>query len=388
MSRPVTIALVWHQMNSVNLGVGALTLANLALCREAAREAGREARFLVLGWRDKRDWYETPEDVENIPVRIRGLASPTGPVAEALKRSDFVIDISAGDSFTDIYGFRRFAMMWGTKARAVWAGKPLILAPQTIGPFNAAWARIPAAWVMNRATAVVTRDALSTEVVRKMGITAETLEVTDVAMRLPYDRPAPRDDGPVKVGLNVSGLLMNGGYTGGNQFGLTVDYPTLIRRILTWFAGQEGVEVHLVGHVQAADMPVEDDQRASEALAAEFPVTQVAPMFGSPVDAKSYIAGLDFFLGARMHATIAAFSSGVPVIPMAYSRKFTGLYETLGYPHVADMRAEDDDAILARIQSGFTDRGALKTDIDEAMSRVDARLDAYRTVVAHTIRKV
>ena len=74
MSRPVTIALVWHQMNSVNLGVGALTLANLALCREAAREAGREARFLVLGWRDKRDWYETPEDVENIPVRIRGLA--------------------------------------------------------------------------------------------------------------------------------------------------------------------------------------------------------------------------------------------------------------------------------------------------------------------------
>lgn len=389
MSRPVTIALVWHQMNSVNLGVGALTLANLALCREAARDAGRDVRFLVLGWRDpNRDWYETPDDVENVPVRIRGLASPTGPVAEALKRADIVIDISAGDSFTDIYGFRRFAMMWGTKARAVWAGKPLILAPQTIGPFNAAWARLPARRVMNRATAVVTRDALSTGVVEKMGVTAETLEVTDVAMRLPYDRPAPCDGGPVKVGLNVSGLLMNGGYTGGNQFGLTVDYPALIRRVVGWFAEQEGVEMHLVGHVQAPDMPVEDDQRASEALAAEFPGTIVAPIFGSPVDAKSYIAGLDFFLGARMHATIAAFSSGVPVVPMAYSRKFTGLFETLGYPHVADMKAEDDDAILARIQAGFAGRDALKADLDLAMTRVDARLNAYRDIVARTIRGV
>ena len=39
-----------------------------------------------------------------------------------------------------------------------------------------------------------------------------------------------------------------------------------------------------------------------------------------------------------MHATIAAFSSGVPVTPYAYSRKFKGLYTTLGYDKVLEAK--------------------------------------------------
>lgn len=40
-----------------------------------------------------------------------------------------------------------------------------------------------------------------------------------------------------------------------------------------------------------------------------------------------------------MHSTIGALSSGVPVIPVAYSRKFNGLYETLQYPYIIDAKA-------------------------------------------------
>ena len=47
---------------------------------------------------------------------------------------------------------------------------------------------------------------------------------------------------------------------------------------------------------------------------------------------------MDIFIGARMHATIAAFSSGVATIPTAYSRKFSGLYNNLGYDCVVDMQ--------------------------------------------------
>ena len=155
-------------------------------------------------------------------------------------------------------------------------------------------------------------------------------------------RPPPRDGGPVRVGLNVSGLLMNGGYTGKNMFGLTTDYPALIREILRRFTAMEGVETHLVGHVISESQPVEDDFRASEALAEEFPGAVLAPRFASPSEAKSYIAGMDFFMGARMHACIAAFSSGVPVIPMAYSRKFAGLFGTLGYERTVDCTDRDE----------------------------------------------
>ena len=54
----------------------------------------------------------------------------------------------------------------------------------------------------------------------------------DVAFRLPFDRPARAADAPIEIGVNVSGLLFNGGYTGGNEFGLQVDYADLMRRFI------------------------------------------------------------------------------------------------------------------------------------------------------------
>ena len=46
----------------------------------------------------------------------------------------------------------------------------------------------------------------------------------------------------------------------------------------------------------------EDDYRVALRLADEFPGTTVAPRFADPSAAKSYISGLDFFCGSRMHA--------------------------------------------------------------------------------------
>ena len=119
---------------------------------------------------------------------------------------------------------------------------------------------------------------------------------------------------------------MSGGYTGKNEFGIKADYPALIRELIGFFQG-EGAEVHLVAHVlpeTAERTHLEDDTAANAQLSEEFPGVVEAPRFTTPSEAKSYIAGLDFFMGARMHACIAAFSAGVPVVPMAYSRNSRG----------------------------------------------------------------
>ena len=63
----------------------------------------------------------------------------------------------------------------------------------------------------------------------------------------------------------------------------------------------------------------DNDKLAVDALHEIFPNTIVAPYFATPMEAKSYISGMDLFIGARMHATIAAISAGVPVIPFSYS---------------------------------------------------------------------
>jgi polysaccharide pyruvyl transferase WcaK-like protein len=174
----------------------------------------------------------------------------------------------------------------------------------------------------------------------------------------PPERPK---DGPVRIGINVSGLLMSGGYTRNNMFGLQMDYPQLMRDILQRFADHpDACEVHLVPHVISWHRgALEDDYAASVKLSEEFSFATVAPAFTSPSEAKSYIAGMDFFMGARMHACIAAFSSGVPVVPMAYSRKFAGLFGALGYDETVDCTTQGADEILTRIFSAYERRAEL-----------------------------
>ena len=92
-------------------------------------------------------------------------------------------------------------------------------------------------------------------------------------------------------------------------------------------------------------------------------------------------------MGARMHACIAAFSSGVPVIPMAYSRKFKGLFGTLGYDRTIDCMADDEETILTAVADGFRDRAALKAEVDDAMARSDARLDQYEALLARIMER-
>ena len=171
---------------------------------------------------------------------------------------------------------------------------------------------------------------------------------------------------------------MAGGYTGKNELGIALDYPALIRKLIANFQA-EGCEVHLVPHVIVREgrMVKEDDYRASAALAAEFPNTVLAPAFDSPSQAKSYIAGLDFFMGARMHACIAAFSSGVPVVPMAYSRKFSGLFGTIGYNRTVDCTTETGDAIEAKIMADFTNRTTLAAEAAAALAQGRIKLKAY-----------
>lgn len=374
----LTVGLLWHSANSGNLGVGALTQANLAILRDAAARAGVAVRFKVLGWLDRDlEVYVAGTDVEIVALSGRSFR-PFGELAQHLGACDLVVDIGAGDSFADIYGGRRFAFMAISKAYALMARRPLVLAPQTIGPFDNPGNRQVAAGLMRGAAAVFTRDRLSTDYARRLGV-REVQESTDVAFKLPSDTAMapPAAPGKVKVGLNVSGLLYAGGYDRANQFGLSLDYRAFTDRLIARLAERPEVELHLVPHVLAPGSAVEDDAAVAQALAQDVPAAVVAPRFASPSAAKGYIGGLDFFLGARMHSCIAALSSGVPVAPLAYSRKFAGLFGSLGYEETVDLKRLDIDAALARALDAFERRAELAERAAAARQAAVTRLAVY-----------
>jgi hypothetical protein len=69
----------------------------------------------------------------------------------ALRQAGFVGEIHAGDSFSDIYGLRRFAVGLVPDAIAILLGKPPVFLPQTYGPFSSALARAGARAILRAA---------------------------------------------------------------------------------------------------------------------------------------------------------------------------------------------------------------------------------------------
>jgi polysaccharide pyruvyl transferase WcaK-like protein len=384
---PLKICLILHSTRSDNLGVGALTVSEVEIIRDIARDINHPIAITVRDWTDKRAPYISGDDITIKDLDGKVMINPRGYFATA-RASDLVIDIGGGDSFADIYGGRRLRRMFILKYLTHLAGTPLVMAPQTIGPFTHKTSAFFAKLSMKLCTIVATRDDLSTQAARAMGVTRDLVIGSDVALRLPYDNPV-KTDGPTKVGINVSGLLMGGGYTGKNEFGLQMDYPGLIKDLITYFQSLK-CEIHLIPHVIVADgrNTAEDDYRACKALQNDYPDTILTPAFDTPSQAKSYIAGMDFFMGARMHACIAAFSSGVPVISMAYSRKFAGLFGSIGYDHTVDCTSETADAIKSKIIAAFDTKDALTIEAATALKIGKARLQTYEDALRTLCQKI
>lgn len=381
MADPLHVGLLWHSVNSGNLGVGALTVANLALARAAAGRVGRDIRFSIIGPHDRGPTYLAGDDIVAMLRTDRRTILTSPAYWRHLATLDCLLDIGGGDSFTDIYGAKRFAWLWITRMMAIARRRPLLLSPQTIGPFHHPAFRWLAATAMRRMDGVVTRDPLSTAAARALAPDVPLVEAIDVAFALPY-APAPRQGGPLRVGINISGLLFNGGYRSGNAFGLGYDYATVMRSLVATLSQQSDIRVELICHVNAPDLPADDDGRIADAMARAYPGVVRVPDFASPGAAKSYISGLDLLVAGRMHACIAAFSAGVPVIPIAYSRKFAGLFSgALGYHHIVTPDVGANPEALGRLLGLVSRRNELAHDVAAGQVNVARRLAAYESVL-------
>lgn len=380
-----------------NLGCVALSYSILYLIDEAMREKGVD---YTIYWRvslDK-DFEEHSLKIGSREIRYTnfgytlGKEHNTNPwwLFKALfwqtrinlavwKKADFVLDIGEGDSFADLYGVKRLRKENRIHKLAQLFRKPYGLLPQTIGPFDSKEGQAIGYAALRKAQFVMARDRQSLDAIRENLPDYEHVqEYIDMAFVLPY-KPVEMGHELTNVGLNISALLWNGGYNGKNQFGLKADYQEVIREIIAWLLAETDARIHLVPHVVPINAKVEDDYLVAERLAKELNSDRivVAPRFQTPIEAKSYIAGLDFFMGSRMHATIAAYSSGVPVVPLAYSRKFNGLYrDTLNYPYMADLKADDTEKVLEVIADAYARRETIKDEI------------ARQTIVKERVEKI
>lgn len=382
MNKKLNIILGNAAINNGNRGCVALSYTSIYLIDKILSDAGIDYTLYLpdSGWEELGEYTidVAGKTIQYYNIKHLSTISPRGVLKQIVKykdylpslkiyrKADFILDIGQGDSFADIYGKNRFDAINLIHKEAVRFQKPYCLLPQTIGPFKDFKIRKQAIKAITNADIVMTRDKQSYDYAKEIAPKQSKLkEYIDVAFFLPYKR-MQFDKDYIHVGLNISALLWNGGYTRDNQFGLKDDYQSLVRSIISFFLKLPNVKLHLIPHVVGGERHIENDYAVSFDLQKEFknPNLILSPLFLSPVDAKDYISGMDFFMGARMHSTIAAFSSGVPVVPMAYSRKFNGLFiSTLSYNHFVDLKTDTNDTVLAKIKEAFENRNSLKEEI-------------------------
>lgn len=397
-----------------NQGVSALCLS--ALSGLSARSAGpvavadhgRGLRRSDLGFGDvdliglshsRRYWRGESLTTVRALARIGGGRSAT---ARTIAGSRAILDVSGGDSFTDLYGQRRFRAMVLSKQLALDNGLPLILLPQTLGPFRNTANRDEAVAILAAARAVWVRDAASLDflktALRSRFDPARHRLGLDMAVALPQARPQQRLPKPLSdwlsvtrdypvAGLNVSGLLTSDAEGAQTQFGLAARHDHQIEAAARAVLDHHpDMRLLLVSHVHRRPGDPESDLTAALALKARLDAAypnriEVLPGAMNAMELKWVLARLDWFAGARMHATIGAFSAGTPTLGLGYSDKAAGVFTQCGIGnHVADLRQLDAAAIGQAVAASLMQRATMQSELDallpDLLARAEAQMDA------------
>ena len=359
-----------------NLGVSAISYCAVQAILDACHDLNRETELIVFTENSSQviEYIEKQFKITKVKcypiIEVRKIASYI-EFAKNVLGCEVIFDTGLGDGFSDIYSSGRFLLQYFLKRIPQLLGKKVVLLPQTIGPYSKIKYEKMAAKVIKNCIVCFTRDEISYRYATKISRSSRIRETTDLAMRLPYDVEKYKDcfnNSIKKIGINVSGLLYVGGYTQNNQFGLTLDYKQFIDTLIEKIHSEFNCKIYIVSHVFLENK--EGDQYAANALKMKSDYLELAPAFSSPLDAKSFISHMDAFIGSRMHSTIAALSSGVPVIPVGYSRKFNGLFESLGYRHYLDATNNDLIHGIEYIINELNNIDVLKADLLSAGDRI------------------
>lgn len=356
------ILVLWAHHGSANLGLHALAEGTAALVRRAWPDADVEFQDYGKG--------SAPMPISRPRALAREWVTARHGLKDWLQTFDLVIDTRSGDSFSDIYGIRRLFGMGFVGELVHRANVPLILGPQTIGPFNTRLGSLLAQRSLQTARLTMSRDHLSAENAASLRLPVG-VRSTDVVFALPPAQPATQRD----VVLNISGLLWSEGpHVQSHLYRETI-------RTLYGKLKAAGRTVSLLAHV--LDSPVSDnDVPAIRQFVAENAPDAEVVIPESLADVRGVLSNAQLVIGSRMHACLNSLSVGTPAIALAYSRKFSPLFSDLGWHHTIDLRSEAN--VVERVLTSLSDPG-LADQVKQARANAEQRLQsavcALKTVI-------
>lgn len=236
-----------------------------------------------------------------------------------------------GDNYS--LDYRLPSLLQGMDSLAMDMGKPVVLWGASVGPFEREPHYVPAIRRhLARMKQIMVRESVSYDYLVNTLSLDNVKQIVDPAFGLlPQDTFCthfwPKDGGSGIIGVNVSPLIERYKKPGQN---LAKEVAAFIGKAVR----ELGFGVLLVPHVVPLNGKGKNNDAAYMAqilrhCAALHPYVKLVPGNLNAAELKHVISRLRFFIGARTHATIAALSSSIPTVSIAYSIKARGINRDL-----------------------------------------------------------
>lgn len=241
------------------------------------------------------------------------------PYVKELRTADLVLSLG-GDNYTDDYGtpylYWKFAL-WAQKYR-----KPFVLWGASVGPFKSDESLGLARKGLKAVSLVTAREDATIEYLRQLNYDGKMERVYDSAFLLkPREVGLPRFARNAEVvGFNLSPLYWK-------FSSMSKDEVLAVAKAFLYEISHI-YNILLIPHVVYRDH-WNNDARYMDSLAdGSGDILMANPEYDCR-QLKYLISQCGYLIAARTHATIAAFSQGIPTLSLGYSRKASGLNHDL-----------------------------------------------------------
>lgn len=316
---------------------------------------------------------------------VRSLRNGEG--LNAYYNADIIIS-TGGDVLTEDYGTVSFLNYVVNLLFPILLSKPVMLYAESTGLFKRWWNRQIAMFLFNRIKLITLREEISFRYLKELNINTPVYLTVDSAFLL---EPAPvqvardilgregiNENNKPLIGISVSRIISRYGFD-------SIDSPSekyrkyveIMARVAEHLIDTFGAMVvfipHVAGQWRNDDRAVADD--ISNLVENKQTVVSIKNEYTAE-ETKAIIGQCDLFIGARMHATIASTSMGVPTMAIAYSHKYHGIIgEMLGYErYVLDVRENfNSDDLIRAVDDIWNNREEIRKELESKMEDIKQR---------------
>jgi colanic acid/amylovoran biosynthesis protein len=270
---------------------------------------------------------------------------------------------------------------------ATYYRRPLVMAPQSIGPIRASIIKRFVAAALRGAQLICVREEISEDFVLKDLRIAKSKvrHVPDLALyHDTVDMPGGRaalnelglDDGAM-IGCSVVSWTFPGHP---DRQAAREDYNERLAMLLRMLWERYHRRI-LVFNQVSDDLPV---ARTIQKLAGDFVVVDTVDRTVPVI--RGMICHMDYFVASRFHSCIFALKGSVPTSAFAYLPKSTGIMRALGLEErVYDIASFNPEQVLERIACDLEDPDGVRRSVREGIENYLGGYPTFRSLLRETL---